>query len=196
MTYTTTPTTTPTPENETFEGIATTKSPLSAEDLARLRTWDYWEKTKPVAKNTIVAFLESGENVKSFIVEPSFIRHDIHEVAQMMGLQTKSTNVGQDRVLHIWKPAGYDFFLPQADDVKLRRNQRHRERRRHAKEIRHEKEERWIAKKYCGDCGRHGDECELGIRRDGEYQCHECNEEDPYWSAFKWESLVGMYPGY
>ena len=44
-----------------------------------------------------------------------------------------------------------------------------------------------ISKMYCCDCGKTGDECDIGFARDGSIMCYECYEEDPELSNYKWE---------
>lgn len=181
-----------------YETIARTESPLSEDQLAQFTDWSYWENnrensTLDLVKDTLLVFFESGANAQKFKIKDNYTRLRVHELAATMGLKTESTGSRKNRTIHIWKPEGYSFFLPEAGEVLEEHGERYdRQGEQSPKETLKE----WMGRKYCGDCGRYGDRCELGIRRDGEYQCYECNQEDPYWSAYKWKSLEVMYPDY
>lgn len=56
-------------------------------------------------------------------------------------------------------------------------------------EQKHKKIQEVLAERYCGECGKTGDKCDIGWARNGSIMCCDCWEEDDYWKDYKWESM-------
>lgn len=171
-----------------YEDLAEEESPLSSYQLQQLRDWPVWQNHILMdTQYTFLDFFESGENCQSFQIEEAYERLFIHELAPELGLRTKSTGPRGNRRIHIWKPEGYSFFLPNADEVLDAHEERQNERKK-THQMKDAEED------VCPDCGRNGSEVPIGMRiRDCGVQCLECNEKDEYWSAFKWEPVDENY---
>ena len=146
-------------------------------------------------------FLRSGEQKTSRIILDNHKRRQVHTLARMFDLDSKSTGDEETRTMHISRPAGFDLVAKvqdlqelDADQVVERMNEvslasghptRH--------QVRQANFEHWVRKKRCGRCGCSNDKCDLGIARNGETICFDCNEADEVLSGYKWEDLQSCY---
>ena len=144
------------------------------------------------ARETIKDFVdgcEKNEFKKSYTLNNE-VRKELHAICTDMKFNHHSSGEGESRKLEISVSSTFKFATP-SDRT---RNNWERKKKQREQRIKREYYEtnvlpRKLSKKYCGDCGRNGMECDLGWARDGSIQCAECNDQDEILSCYKWEPM-------
>lgn len=153
--------------------------------------WSGWKSLKPETKNVLKTFLSSNESSMTFtnLGDKNAIRKEIHQIAELFGLQTHSEGERTNRTIVISKPSTFEPSTPRTVNIETYKKKKDKERGR---AIRHDRFEKWVNSKYCEECGaKYPDD--LGYARDGTVLCLDCYENDEELSNYKWESLESCF---